>query len=110
MRTDLGMRKGKMVAQGAHGAVWAALQARDRNDARLEEWLKADYKKICLGVDSCEQLQALRQTAIESGVPEYLVVDNGLTEFGGEKTVTCLVLGPDRDEAIDSITGHLKLL
>jgi PTH2 family peptidyl-tRNA hydrolase len=48
--------------------------------------------------------------AIGSGVNAKLIVDAGLTEFGGIPTVTCIAIGPDYPEKIDPITKNLKLL
>ena len=38
-----------------------------------------------------------------------MIIDLGKTEFNGEPTKTCLAIGPNKTELIDSITGHLKL-
>jgi peptidyl-tRNA hydrolase len=43
-------------------------------------------------------------------VQVYQIVDNGLTEFKGMKTLTCAAFGPDYAEVLDEITGHLKLI
>lgn len=42
-------------------------------------------------------------------VHDNLITDSGLTEFGGVPTKTVCAIGPDYDEKIDKITGHLKL-
>jgi PTH2 family peptidyl-tRNA hydrolase len=39
-----------------------------------------------------------------------LIIDSGLTEFGGVPTKTCVAIGPDIDAKIDVLTKHLKLL
>ena len=114
VRTDLNMRKGKMVAQGAHASVGAVLEARGYGNAKDQEalrtWLDEDYRKICVGVDSDADLLALYRAARKSGLPAFLVTDLGLTEFGGRHTRTCVAIGPAVDADVDAITGHLKLL
>lgn len=107
LRKDLNMRKGKMVAQGAHGAVMCALLS--ESDI-LNAWLKDGQKKITVGCRSLEELSKLDVKAKEANLQAFLVTDNGLTEFHGEKTITALVIGPCKEEEVDPITQHLTLL
>lgn len=130
MRTDLNMRKGKMIAQGAHAAmmfiskrfsqkpggeligddysIGEVLEFRPSDNEFL--WLRGNFKKICLGVGSEEELLNLHQAANDAHLGSHLCTDNGLTEFGGVPTNTCIAIGPDEASKIDAITGHLKLL
>ena len=123
MRTDLNMRKGKMIAQGAHAAM--AFMSRHLEHERSEDythrytldlsdeevdWFNDSFIKICVGVDSEEALMSIHELALANGITSHLVEDNGLTEFGGVKTKTCLALGPDYSSKLDPITGSLKLL
>jgi PTH2 family peptidyl-tRNA hydrolase len=107
MRTDLGMRKGKMIAQGAHAAIGAYLS--DPSQCFIDEWQKTGTTKICVGVDSEAELLELYEKAGDS-IARHLVRDKGITEFHGVPTYTCFALGPAPSEQIDPITGHLKLL
>ena len=130
VRTDLKMRKGKMIAQGAHAAM-AFLTTRfiDIGDGKYEfgphqegdrlhwpavmAWVDPDdgsFTKIVVRADSEEELLALEAQAKEAGVPHFLCVDAGLTEFHGVPTPTALSVGPANASAVDPITGHLKLL
>ena len=114
MRRDLGMRRGKEIAQGAHASmIWLALRIRQPSytftDAE-RRWLDGPFTKVCVRVDSEEELLAVVQRAQEAGVLVYLCVDAGKTEFHGVPTPTCCAVGPDFPERIDPITGHLKLL
>lgn len=108
LRKDLNMRKGKMVAQGAHASLGATLKNLD--DQRVVEWLANSFTKICVSVDSEEEYIAIRDKAINSGVICCEIIDNGRTEFNGVPTRTALGIGPDTDENLQPITGHLKLL
>lgn len=112
MRTDLNMRKGKMVAQGAHAsmAVLTQFKSYDEYPEELKEWLDNSFVKICVGIDSEEELLKLYAEVKGDGFLCSLITDNGATEFGGVKTVTCAAIGPDYEEYIDAYTGHLKLL
>ena len=114
MRRDLAMRRGKEIAQGSHASmIWLALRIRQPgftfNDAE-SQWLDGSFTKICVRVDSEEELLGVVQKAQEAGVLDYLCVDAGRTEFHGVPTPTCCAVGPDFPERIDPITGHLKLL
>lgn len=131
MRKDLNMRKGKMVAQGAHASMAAMLNRSFNtshdfngsalsmdcrliplNDECISEWLNGPFTKICVSCDSEEELMKLYQQAVESDTIEYyaLIEDAGRTEFNGVPTHTCISIGPADPEEIDKITGHLKLL
>ena len=133
VRKDLNMRKGKIAAQVAHAATGVllgqmrggasheeyrsavfdrkydmTLQVQDKSP--LDEWLRGSFRKICVSVNSEEELLTLRDKAMEQGLLHCLIVDNGLTEFHGVPTKTCLAIGPALDETLDAITGGLPLL
>jgi PTH2 family peptidyl-tRNA hydrolase len=117
MRKDLNMRKGKLVAQGAHASMGAILSLckRDGNrlvlemDERVEPWLTGRFKKICVYVNTEQELLDLHQQALLSGVITSLIKDAGLTEFGGVPTHTAVAIGPDREDRIDDLCKHLPL-
>lgn len=129
MRKDLGMRKGKMVAQGAHASLGVFLDLMTKSQSAMEDvmginirklmvkdgsameqWMDGSFTKICLSCDSEEELIELQRLAWEDGIPSKLITDSGKTEFNGVPTKTCVAIGPDYAEKIDKITGHLKLL
>jgi PTH2 family peptidyl-tRNA hydrolase len=118
MRTDLGMRKGKMIAQGAHASMefirQRLLSANGSGNLALSDvelqWLSGDHTKVCVGIDDESALLAILEHAKLRGVTAYQVVDLGKTEFNGQPTLTCVAIGPDTAERVDSITGGLKLL
>lgn len=175
MRTDLNMRKGKMIAQGAHasmkvffdvgetGFIWRVgqhgLEFSPENDPsnpgelgmllrltpEMVLWVEGLFTKVCVQVDNEEALHAIVAEARVAGLPVALIEDSGATEFSrpchlcqgrgtfapavadrdafGNKcpncngegripqpTVTCCAVGPADAEAIDRITGGLKLL
>jgi PTH2 family peptidyl-tRNA hydrolase len=120
MRKDLGMRKGKMIAQGAHASLKVLLDAGAadpsgqsftlRIDPALASWLGGKFTKICVSVDSEAALDAIVDRARAAGVPCALIVDAGHTEFHGVPTKTCCAVGPAWTDAVDAITGGLPLL
>jgi PTH2 family peptidyl-tRNA hydrolase len=114
MRRDLGMRRGKEIAQGAHASmIWLALRIRQPGYGFTEaerQWLSGPFTKVCVRVDSEEELLGVVQAARDAAVLVQLVIDAGKTEFHGIQTPTCCAVGRDYPERIDPITGHLKLL
>ena len=108
IRKDLGMRKGKMIAQGAHASLGAYLKYSDH--PWVKEWLKGPFKKIAVSVDSEEELLDLWRIAQDRNLPRSLIKDAGLTEFHGVATNTAIAIGPAPDDVLDPITGELKLL
>ncbi len=108
LRKDLNMRKGKMIAQGAHASMKATLAHID--DPRVQEWLKGPFAKIAVSVDSEHEMRKLQHDAKRAGLICEEIVDAGRTEFNGVPTLTALGIGPDKPENLDPITGHLKLL
>jgi PTH2 family peptidyl-tRNA hydrolase len=119
MRKDLGMRKGKMIAQGAHASMKVLVDAGklDREtlaialDPATREWLVSGrFTKVCVSVNSEAELDAIVANARSAGVPCALIVDSGRTEFHGVPTKTCCAVGPAWADAVDAITGALPLL
>lgn len=92
MRTDLNMRKGKMVAQGAHAsaAVLTQFKSYDEYPEELKEWLDNSFIKICVGIGSEEELLKLYAEVKDDGLLCSLITDNGTTEFGNKKTIPAL--------------------
>lgn len=118
IRKDLKMRTGKAVAQGAHASMGAILrecridgdQVTLTMDDRTRAWLTGPFKKICVYVNSEEELLAIYERALKADLICSLIQDNGHTEFHGVKTYTAVAVGPDLDERIDEITKDLPLL
>jgi PTH2 family peptidyl-tRNA hydrolase len=133
MRTDLKMRKGKMIAQGSHASMKiffdmmsleCGLHSAKNGDRYkyqlwlpkgnlgedMREWVEGAFTKICVRAESEEQLIDLRDQALSAGLPVALIQDSGATEFNGVPTYTSIAIGPAQSKCIDMITGDLKLL
>lgn len=130
MRRDLKMRKGKIAAQAGHACVTAVLAALAREQrlgqiqadesgvtlaenaqsaTPLSEWFSRGVAKVCVYVDSEEALLEIDRKAKEAGILSALICDNGITEFHGQPTYTCLAFEPALPEKVDPITGTLPL-
>ena len=118
MRKDLGMRKGKMIAQGAHASLKVLVDRGELAGATfaialtepMTAWLGGRFTKVCVSVDSEAALDAVVEKARAAGVPCALIVDAGTTEFRGVPTKTCCAVGPAWTDEVDAITGGLPLL
>lgn len=137
VRKDLNMRKGKIGAQCSHAAVGAILQTLfgsnlNENDfiqtrgvkdevifslnkptvtipKSVKDWITGEYTKICVYVNSEEELNTVAEKAKDLALNVCEITDNGHTEFHGEKTKTCIAIGPDESYLIDKVTGSLPL-
>lgn len=127
MRKDLHMRRGKEIAQGSHSSMMFLIHAiKDYNTSQAgnefpedtsefsltdiqQQWIDGLFTKVCLQVNSEEELLEIHRKALSVGLESHLIQDAGKTEFGGVPTYTCLAIGPDDSEKIDLITGNLKL-
>ena len=130
MRRDLKMRKGKIAAQAGHACVDVILMAlskegrlndfemtsdgfvlknTDKEITPLSEWFIHGSAKICVYVDSEEELLSIARKAEERGIIVSVITDAGMTEFHGIPTKTCLALEPLPAEIADELTGGLPL-
>ena len=106
VNASLRLPKGKLAAQVAHAAVGAFLEA----DAETQQaWLEEGMPKVVLRGNSTEELMGLQALAMQRHIPACLINDAGRTVVPAG-TVTCVGLGPARDDEIDELTGALKLL
>lgn len=126
------MRKGKTAAQVAHAAVmFLTEQIRNpcgglhqitdlkgqglvRRDVWLNykelSWCMDSFTKVVLGADSEEHLLELVEKGKAAGIKVHKMIDNGITAFNNELTLTCAAFGPDTSERLDVVTGGLRLL
>ena len=136
IRKDLNMRKGKMIAQGAHASMKVLLDMaysaisinamhhtyKNRTmtvpgdflciplTSDIAPWLYHLFTKIVVSVDSKDELLTIYNKAMEAKLLCSLIKDAGLTEFNGKPTYTAVAVGPGPSKDIDKITGELKLL
>ncbi len=109
MRTDLGMGRGKMAAQAGHACVLGVDRVRKTHPEWYDIWWNEGQKKIALKVSNIADLNQLKIASAHDNLPYAVVSDAGHTQLE-PGTVTCMSIGPAPENAIDRITGHLKLL
>ena len=114
MRRDLKMRRGKEIAQGSHASISFVTRRLNQKSPKFskaeKEWLEGSFAKVCVKVNSEEELLEVYQKAKDAMLEVHLITDSGKTEFDGVPTKTCLAIGPDYSDKIDPITGDLTLL
>lgn len=88
---------------------WVYLEDEGTRATPLSDWFDAGVAKVCVYVDSEEELLDLAVRGRELGFAVALVRDAGHTEFHGEPTYTCLAFEPLAAEQIDPLTGELPL-
>ncbi|MEN2999071.1 MAG: peptidyl-tRNA hydrolase Pth2 [Acidilobaceae archaeon] len=112
LRKDIDMGRGKAAAQAAHASVEAVLKAL-RSSKRewgewLERWLEEGQEKVVLRAEGEGELLRVFEEANRAGLPASLVRDAGRTQLP-PGTLTAVAIGPAPEEAVDKITGQLKL-
>ncbi|XP_026475353.1 peptidyl-tRNA hydrolase 2, mitochondrial [Ctenocephalides felis] len=94
VRTDIGLRSGKIAAQCCHAAILC---------------YEKGQAKVVLKVNNLASLEEIYKQAKDSNITAELVRDAGHTQVT-PGTITVLGIGPDTVEKVDSVTKHLKLL
>ena len=106
VREDLKLPKGKLAAQCSHASVNCIFKT---NKEMIERWKTEGAKKVILKVKDKEELLKYKNQAEKIGLKTALIKDAGRTVLE-PGTITCLGIGPDREEKIDKITGKLKMV
>jgi peptidyl-tRNA hydrolase, PTH2 family len=116
IRRDLGMRRGKEIAQGAHASMaWLAERVRGESAQFVSlspperAWVNGSFTKVVCQAGSLGELEELYGKARSLGLLHYLITDAGRTEFGGVETVTALAIGPGWSDQVDQVTSELAL-
>jgi PTH2 family peptidyl-tRNA hydrolase len=122
IRRDLGMRRGKEIAQGAHASLaWLTERLQANHlllpaqyylivmSAQLTEpelrWVSGSFAKIVCQVPGELGLLEVLAEARSAGVLAREITDAGRTEFHGVPTRTAVAVGPDWADAVDQVTG-----
>src|SRR5690242_21601928 len=100
LRKDLNMRKGKMIAQGAHAAIESMFNSEPE---WLNEWGETGTTKIVVSVNSLEELNLVYRSAQEASLPCAIIKDAGRTEFK-EPTFTAR-----SEEHTSELQSHVNL-
>jgi PTH2 family peptidyl-tRNA hydrolase len=111
IRQDLKLPKGKLAAQAAHASVTATLKQLSANGDRdaVRFWNAQGMKKIAVKVADEKELYKFIQQAKDKGLVTSVITDAGKTVVA-PGTVTCGAIGPDEEDAVDSIAGDIPLL
>jgi PTH2 family peptidyl-tRNA hydrolase len=106
VRQDLKLPKGKLAAQVSHASVESLLKSH-RDD--IAKWRSEGMKKVILKVSDEKEIMKYKTKAEDFGLVVALIIDAGRTVLE-PGTITCLGIGPDKEEKIDRVTGLLKMI
>lgn len=106
-RKDLGMGPGKLAAQVGHACVKAVAVASRHTPAHLVSWQRRGAAKICLKVNSEQEILTIMATCEEVGLVCAPIRDAGHTQVAPNTLTVMAVFGPE--ELVSAATGHLKL-
>ncbi len=105
VRNDLNLSVGKTAAQVAHAAVECYV----KSDPRIrKKWMDEGQKKVVLSAGP-EEIKSIIEKCRKNKTNFCVIFDAGLTEIP-PNTLTCIGIGPDKEDVIDKITGSLPLL
>ena len=128
VRKDLKMSKGKIAGQVSHACMkvfFDRMRIADINYFRqiieanltqaMIDWIdwkegEEGFTKIVAACESEEELFWIQEQAEQKNIPNAIILDNTLTKERGEKTYTCICLGPFEETVIDEITRKYPLL
>lgn len=111
VRADLKMGKGKIGAQIGHATLGIYKKnLREKRGDMLEKWVTTSGEaKIVLKISSEREMIKLQERAKQMKMATHIVCDAGHTQVeAGSNTVLCI--GPDLENRLNMVTGHLKLL
>ncbi|KAJ6824338.1 putative peptidyl-tRNA hydrolase 2 [Iris pallida] len=109
VRQDLRMGLGKIASQCAHAATGMYSELLQSHRLLLRQWEQYGQAKIVLSCKNQQEMNRLKEAADRCGLPTFVVADAGRTQIqAGSRTV--LAIGPGNKQAIDSVTGKLRLL
>jgi peptidyl-tRNA hydrolase len=104
-----GGNRGKFGAQCGHAFLHSFWDAEDKFPKRAEEYKFSDSaKKVVLVTETTEEFLALEDKYYNK-FGTTVVRDSGLTIFS-EPTVTCIGIGPIKDEECGEDLNSLKVL
>lgn len=105
MRDDIGMSRGKMIAQACHASLGAYNKA---SKEQKDKWKKEGGRKIVLDAGENDLVDILEK-AKRNDLPAFMVKDAGRTELE-PGTQTAVGIGPAEEDKIDTVTGELRLI
>tara|TARA_Y100000310_G_scaffold338133_2_gene426950 strand:+ start:2338 stop:2667 length:330 start_codon:yes stop_codon:yes gene_type:complete len=106
VRQDLKLPKGKMAVQCSHASVECVLKS---NRRLVDAWRKEGGMKVVLKVADKKELFKFKQLANDNNLKNVVIADAGKTTVQ-PGTITCLGIGPDEEDKIDSLTKILKMV
>lgn len=117
IRRDLKLRKEEYASLAASVSMKFVFDNNesDRADKLLvtlspheTQWIKESSPKSVLGIDSEDALQDLAFRAEMMGASVYIITTEQSFSIKDKSEIVCVAIGPDEENVINQITGHLK--
>jgi PTH2 family peptidyl-tRNA hydrolase len=106
VRQDIGMGKGKAAAQCAHAAVSLTWNKSEKT----HKWMHGDPAQAKIVLKAVfEDMEKIAKECEKQGLSHVWIQDAGRTQIE-PGTFTVLGIGPEDEDKLDKITGHLRLL
>lgn len=106
VRKDLDMGCGKIAAQVGHAIAYMMNEPRTR---LVDDWFYEGQRKVVLKAKDDSELLQVADKAAQAGLNVFYVRDAGRTQIPSG-SLTCVGIGPAKEETINEVTGGLKLL
>ena len=85
------------------------MKSQGKQTTPLSDWFQYGCAKVCVYVDSEQELLDISSKATERGIIAAVITDAGMTEFHEIPTKTCLALESLPADIADELTGTLPL-
>ena len=123
VRKDLDMSAGEIVVQVAD-AVLKSFKLHLKNQGKsnihkecidynenldLVKWHTTGETKTVVWCKNMNEFENVRINAVNTGINVAVIIDNSCTKLD-KNTITCMALGPDKNEIIDTVISKLKLI
>jgi PTH2 family peptidyl-tRNA hydrolase len=79
------------------------------NKLKVKGWKLGGMKKVVLKVKDKNELFKYKKLSSDAGLINAVIKDAGKTEVK-PGTITCMAIGPDKEEGIDYVTSKLKMM
>lgn len=112
VRKDLEMGCGKVAAQVGHAVAYMMAETWNpfqyETNSTIRAWFQEGQRKIVLKVQSEIDITRVGDKAAQAGLNVFYVRDAGRTQVA-KGSLTCVGIGPAKEERLNAVLSDLKL-